>query len=311
MLTASGGAVAQRFRHSAVFYGDLGELVDEVSPFILEGLEAGEPVLVAELPEKVRALKDALGADADRVTFRDMAAVGKNPACIIPVWREFVSRHPDTAVRGVGEPAWSGRRSVELEECWLHESLLNVAFDTGPEFRLLCPYDASLLPDDVLAGAMTTHPDIGSEPRHERYGGHEQAHAEFERKLPDPTGTVDEIPFGPYDLAGVRGIVRRLAQGARLSVDAADDLVLAVHELASNSVEHGGGEGRLRSWSGPESLVLEVSDAGVIDDPLVGRELALALSESGRGIWIANQLCDLVQVRSSQAGTTIRLHAWT
>jgi anti-sigma regulatory factor (Ser/Thr protein kinase) len=28
----------------------------------------------------------------------------------------------------------------------------------------------------------------------------------------------------------------------------------------------------------------------------------------GRGLWIVNHLCDLVQVRSSQAGNVIRLH---
>jgi hypothetical protein len=27
----------------------------------------------------------------------------------------------------------------------------------------------------------------------------------------------------------------------------------------------------------------------------------------GRGLWIANQLCDLVQIRSSAAGTVVRM----
>ncbi len=87
--------------------------------------------------------------------------------------------------------------------------------------------------------------------------------------------------------------------------------MLAVHELACNSIEHGGGAGLLRGWTEPASLVLEVADGGVIDDPLVGREQALDLSEAGRGIWMANHLCDLVQVRSGHAGTTVRLHTWT
>ena len=29
----------------------------------------------------------------------------------------------------------------------------------------------------------------------------------------------------------------------------------------------------------------------------------------GRGVWLANQLCDLVQIRSGAAGTVVRLHA--
>ena len=90
-----------------------------------------------------------------------------------------------------------------------------------------------------------------------------------------------------------------------------DDLVLAVHELACNSIEHAGGRGVLRGWSEGNSLVLEVSDSGVIGDPLVGREPVLDVSEGGRGIWMANHLCDQVQVRAGAAGPTVRLHPWT
>jgi anti-sigma regulatory factor (Ser/Thr protein kinase) len=87
--------------------------------------------------------------------------------------------------------------------------------------------------------------------------------------------------------------------------------VLAVDELACNSVEHGGGRGTLRTWTDPAAVVFEVSDPGVIEDPLVGRGTVEPLADGGRGIWMANQLCDLVQVRSSASGTTVRLHSWT
>ena len=43
---------------------------------------------------------------------------------------------------------------------------------------------------------------------------------------------------------------------------------------------------------------------------MVGRELVELVSENGRGVWMANQLCDLVQVRSGARGTVVRLHAW-
>ncbi|MGH3444543.1 MAG: ATP-binding protein, partial [Nocardioidaceae bacterium] len=119
-----------------------------------------------------------------------------------------------------------------------------------------------------------------------------------------------ELRFGPLDLVGLRDVVRRLCDREQIGRDAVEDLVLAVHELAANSILHGGGDGVFRAWQTAESLVLEISDAGVIEDPLVGRELDGALSEHGRGVWIANQLCDLVQVRSSASGTVVRLHSW-
>jgi anti-sigma regulatory factor (Ser/Thr protein kinase) len=310
-FASPGQAVGHRFSHEALFYRGIDDLVTTVAPFIRAGLAAQEPVLVAELPDRVHALQQALGADAGGVTFLDMAEVGANPARIIPAWSDFLAEHPGQAVRGVGEPAWAGRRTAELDECRLHESLLNVAFDDhDASFRLLCPYDAAALPEQVVADAMRTHPTVGSSRNGHAYGGHEHALDEFERRLGAPPADATEVHFGADDLAGLRSVVRRLCEMRRLAPDVVDDLVLAAHELASNSVEHGGGGGVLRGWSDAEAMVLEVSDPGVITDPLVGRESAMSWSESGRGVWMANQLCDLVQVRSSLEGTTVRLHTW-
>jgi anti-sigma regulatory factor (Ser/Thr protein kinase) len=313
MTTAPDSQVAGSFRHEAVFYSGLDDLVGLVAPFVVEGLELGEAVLVAELPDRVRVLEKALGDDAARVSFIDMTEVGRNPACIIPEWRRFVDEHRDSGgFRGVGEPAWAGRRAVELEECRLHEALLNVAFDDGPAWQLLCPYDASALPTEVLRNAMLTHPTVhgGAETPFAGYEGHAHASEEFTRRLPDPPSGAEEIRFGEGDLSGLRSVVRRLCDNANLQEDVVDDLVLAAHELAANSVVHGGGGGTLRAWDAADDFVLEVDDAGVIDDVLVGRSPQVGFAENGRGVWMANQLCDLVQVRSSAYGTTVRVHTW-
>jgi anti-sigma regulatory factor (Ser/Thr protein kinase) len=89
---------------------------------------------------------------------------------------------------------------------------------------------------------------------------------------------------------------------------AVDDLVIAASELAANSVMHGGGSGTLRLWRENGSLLAEVEDRGQIEEPLVGRLRPGIAQEGGRGLWLANQLCDLVQIRSGAAGTTVRLH---
>ena len=90
--------------------------------------------------------------------------------------------------------------------------------------------------------------------------------------------------------------------------DSTDDLVLCVDEMASNSLLHGGGGGVLRMWREPTEVICEISDAGSIADPLVGRENPALDRLGGRGLWMANQLCDLVQVRSGASGTVVRLH---
>lgn len=87
-----------------------------------------------------------------------------------------------------------------------------------------------------------------------------------------------------------------------------EDLVLATNEIATNSLRHGGGKGALRMWTSAQAVISEIRDGGRIDDPLVGRVKPRASDGSGFGIWLANALCDLVQVRSSTAGSVVRLH---
>ncbi len=313
MSRTSGNDVIERFHHQAVLYDGLRGLVEAVVPFIREGVQRGEPVLVAQPLDRLNAVRFALGPDAGGVRFLDMAAIGRNPACLLSQWQEFLEAQPgDGPVRGVAEPVWRGRRDPELDECRLHEALLNVAFAGGRTWQLLCPYDVASLPGSTVADARRTHPLVGRWPGEpsDTYAGPGVARDEFTRPLPPAPPQATEMQFRGADLAALRGVVRRHVETAGMGGDAADDLVLAVHELATNSVLHGGGRGTLRCWMRPDAVVLEIADGGVIADPLVGREASAPFDENGRGLWIANQLCDLVQVRSSARGTTVRLHVW-
>jgi anti-sigma regulatory factor (Ser/Thr protein kinase) len=85
-------------------------------------------------------------------------------------------------------------------------------------------------------------------------------------------------------------------------------MVLVVNEVTTNSVRHGGGTGTLRIWEEGASLICEVRDRGQILDPLIGRRKPPADRGSGLGLWLANQLCDLVQIRSFPTGSVVRLH---
>ena len=86
------------------------------------------------------------------------------------------------------------------------------------------------------------------------------------------------------------------------------DLVLAVNEVATNSVLHGGGEGDLLVWIERDAVVCELRDSGRFDHPLAGRVRPEPGRVGGHGLWLANQVCDLVQVRSFPTGTVVRLH---
>jgi anti-sigma regulatory factor (Ser/Thr protein kinase) len=284
------------FRHDALLYSSAEEYLEGVVPFVREGLEADEPVLVVLLPDKLAAVRDALGPDAAAVRFADMTAVGLNPARIIPAWAQFVGSTAGP-VRGIGEPIWAARSSAELAEAQLHEALLNTAFGGRDGFWLRCPYDVDALPSEVIEAVQHSHP-VPDDAGQVTLAGH----------LPEPSEIAASLEYDGGNLPAVRHAVREHAERGGLDGTRIGHLVLAVHEAAANSVRHGGGHGLLRIWHDGKALVCEVRDRGHIMDPLIGRVRPVPKAGGGRGLWIINQVCDLVQVRSSRAGTVIRMH---
>jgi anti-sigma regulatory factor (Ser/Thr protein kinase) len=300
------------FRHEALFYSGEDSFLAGAVPFIRDGLAAGEPVMVAVSPEKIELLRSALDGSSDTVIFADMHELGRNPALMIPAWEDFIARHTTGGrrVRGIGEPIWVERTHPEVVECEHHESLVNLAFADGPEAWLLCPYDAETLRPGILRAAARTHPlidDHGTQRQSNAYLEPQETGAPFDGSLPDPPGDAEELPFdSPDDLGRARRFVADRVAGEAIESDRADGLVLAVDELVTNSLRHGGGSGVLRAWLEDEDLVCEVADTGTISDPLVGRTRPSLHEPGGRGLWIANHFCDLLQIRSSSAGTKIR-----
>lgn len=306
------GIAVERFRHEALLYSGLDEFVDRIVPFLREGIAAEEPILVVVSSAKIRALRAALGAAAALVQFADMAQVGANPARIIPAWRTFVDANPRAPrLRGIGEPIDPERSATELAECVRHEALLNLAFDGTPAWWLLCPYNTAALPPAVIEAAHRTHPFIAEEDSHvdsALYSGVVAASAAFNVPLPEPRRVLASLAFEGAQLATVRQVVSRQAARAGFTSEPISDLVQAVNEVATNSVRHGGGSGHLRVWLDGDVLVCELRDAGRFTDPLADRRRPRPDATVGRGLWIANQLCDLVQVRAFEQGTVVRLH---
>jgi anti-sigma regulatory factor (Ser/Thr protein kinase) len=296
------------FSHEALFYAGEDDFVARTLPFVQDGLEAGEPVLVALRERNREALSGALGSDACEVTFVDMAAIGGNPARIIPVWQDFVSEQmaADRPFRGIGEPVWPERSAAELVECHRHESLLNMAFDDGPSWRLLCPYDTVALDPETVEAARRTHPRVIENGMAADSAGYVDYGGAGAPLAPAPSDAA-RLRFSGPSLTAVRAFVTAVAGRVEVDEQRTADLVLAVNELAANSLIHATGEGELRVWVDNGHLVCEIADEGSIADPLAGRRRPSFEAPGGRGLWIVNQLCDLVEMRSSGDGTTIRV----
>jgi anti-sigma regulatory factor (Ser/Thr protein kinase) len=287
--------------------------VDATAPFIREAIRRDEPVLVVVGADKIERLRGSLDGEAPRVAFADMSEVGRNPARIIPLWNDFVAEHAASGrrARGIGEPIFPSRSVDELVECERHEALLNLAFSDAASLWLACPYDTQALSPAILEEAARNHPFMTTDGVSRDSGtfrGLADVAAPFDEPLPDAPTSHVPMTFDGGDLHAVRSSVARAAIESGLSGRRADDLVLAVNEVATNSLLHGGGAGSLRMWETAGTVVCEIADGGHIDRPLLGRQRPDVKQTSGFGLWLANQVCELVQVRSYPTGSVIRLH---
>ncbi|MGW9030080.1 anti-sigma factor RsbA family regulatory protein [Streptomyces sp. NPDC055722] len=298
------------FVHPALFYRGEKQFLAGTVPFVLEGLEAAEPVAVAAPPDRLELLEDRLGGRAAEVRFVDMTRAGRNPGWIIPgVLRKFADAHGEGRVRIIGEPIWPGRSSLEYPACVQHEALINAAFD-GRDITILCPYDAEGLDRRVLDDARATHPlviDENSETASAAYSP-EAVVDRYNQALPVPPGAGVFVFGSSGQLSGVREFAVRYAREMGLADSRLNDLALAVTELTTNSVLHGAGGGTLRIWAEGEQIVCEVHDAGRLIDPLAGRRPQPPTEPGGRGLLLVNHLADLVRIHSGDPGTTIRFY---
>ena len=111
------------------------------------------------------------------------------------------------------------------------------------------------------------------------------------------------------NLSEVRVLAETEARGAGLAEDRVMDFVIAVSEVAANTVRHAHSPGSMQIWSEPGEIICEMRDSGVIADPAgAGRQPPAADASGGHGLWLVHQICDKVELHSNSGGTTIRLH---
>jgi anti-sigma regulatory factor (Ser/Thr protein kinase) len=110
------------------------------------------------------------------------------------------------------------------------------------------------------------------------------------------------------NLSEVRALAEQHARMAGLPESRVADFVIAVGEVAGNTVRHARSPGSMEIWRDGDEIVCEIRDAGVITDPLAGRQPPSPEAGGGHGLWIVHQVCDHVELRSDENGTVIRLH---
>lgn len=301
----------QSFRHEALLYHDRQEYLDTVVPFLRDGVERGEHVLVAVVESELHEIRDRLGAAASDIAFVDVTELAGNPARIMPALTALVEshHHDGRAIRVLGQPDWAGRRAEETAESRLHEGLVNLVIPPDAPLWLICPYDASTGDPEVAEHAAHSHPVLLEEGGYRgsaSYTGAWYVDELFRRSLPPAPDDAEVRTFRRQDIGDVANRVLATAFRAGLGVERSHRLSAAMRELASDATV--GATAVLRLWTADEAVICEIEDP-VTALPVAGRTPA-STRAARRGLWLANQSADLIQVRSTDAGTTVRVHTW-
>lgn len=292
--------------HVAFPYRDTAEYLDHVLPFVQGGLACSEPVLVAVPAEQAGRIRAALPAGDGQAAFPDMDQIGRNPARVTSALNAFASQHVGQRIRCITELMWPGRTSAEAAEVIKHEALVNLALATAPA-QILCPYDASRLSSALIAQAAHTHPAILAQGDQRASPGYQlPSGAGLQAELTAPPASAQSLAYSSQ-LRSVRALVGRYADRAGLPPERSRDLVLAVGEITGNTLRHTNQGGTVHIWTSGGHVFCQVHDEGWITDPLVGRRWRPPQDLHGQGLWLVNQMCDLVEMRTGPAGTTFRL----
>ncbi|GGM48273.1 anti-sigma factor RsbA family regulatory protein [Dactylosporangium sucinum] len=295
--------------HEAIRYDSDEHLLAVVVPFLLGGVDAGEPTMVAFGERNAGLVRAALPAGCP-VEFLTGGEVYARPAGAIRAYRQLLAGH---VAAGAGQIRIVGELPAEaLGATWdwwaRYESAINHAYDEFPLWSM-CAYDERTTPVAVLADVDRTHPRTARP-----HGRHEPnpQYTEPELFLLENRPLVaDPIQQGPpvVDLAGPTSAeAREAVRAAELDAARREDLALAVSEIVTNAGMHGRPPVRMRVWAGPGRAVVTVTDGGPGPAyPYAGLLPAAGDASAGFGLWIAHQTCSHVSLHRSPEGFTVRL----
>jgi anti-sigma regulatory factor (Ser/Thr protein kinase) len=293
-------------RHHALVYESDEDYVERSVAFLREGLEAGEGCIVGNTRDGLAMMRDALGSDADRVSFLDVGSTYIRPARSVAsyygVFREHLQRAP--AVRAVANGQF-GPTPADWKVWTAYEAITNLAYSHLPVW-VLCAYNSNELPDAIVEAVLRTHPEVLGEEL--QPSDHFEDPRELVRSLtpePEPLPELRSCSSGE-DLEGFREQLARELVAEQVPEARALDMLVAATEVAKNAVRHGDGIEEVRVGRADGRFVCEVIDRGRgFDDPVAG--YLVPREGRGTGLWVARQLTWTLESFHSPRGFTVRL----
>jgi anti-sigma regulatory factor (Ser/Thr protein kinase) len=303
------GPTSDPLAHQAIIYRTVGELICAAGPVLRAGVRAGERVVAIVETSVADGLRDWLGPGAGAVEF-----TSPDEAFSLPAQSMVAATR-----RQVEQLIGSGASAVTMlgqHQPWMPSSDLawwdaafNVVLAELP-VTLVCACPAAA--PQASRVIRQTHPwvrtDSGVTPN-PRYRDPASVLADHPPGAPPALGacTVSLSFSSNEDLAELRERTSRHGRATGLPEGRVGDLVVAVTELAANSIEHGAGHGTVQMWMEPGGLTVDVRDPGRMSHLLPGLRLPSPASPRGRGLWLGRELCEAMHVWQTETGTGVRI----
>jgi len=296
---------ARAFEHEAFIYDHDDDYVGTLAPLMTAALAAGDAVLAVVPGPRADLLRAALGPSAGDVTWFDACEWYQQPTRTIAGYEQTLrALGPGTHAFVVGEVQF-GDTERGWTEWTRYESVLNRALERHSA-RVVCPYDARALPSRVVEDARRTHRYLlGTDARQvsDTYIEPESLLLDVTVGTVPPSGAPDvDVQVGNSVRDG-RHAFEAAAAAWGLARAQAHKLSIAISEVLTNAVIHGGGRAWLRIWCRDDGLTCMVDDAGSgSDDALLGYLPPVPGAMSGYGLWLTRQLFDRAELSRSPRG---------
>jgi AcrR family transcriptional regulator len=300
-------SLEKQFIHEALVYWSDEEFLARAVPFLQEGISAGQPAIAAVMPDRFALICEALGDDAQHVSFVDAGTHYRRPAHALAEYRrqldEELSRPTVELVRVIGEVQF-GATTEEHEDWTRYESVLNQALAGYPAW-VMCPYDARFLPDQVVADALHTHPLVSSGGKPDPSAGYmetdelvEPPHRRETERADGASGPLTRLTVTrEADLDDLRRVVAGAARAGGLASVIVDDVTVAVGELARDGLRRGEGE----------TSVQVVRDRARWHCEVTGPASEQTHSDDDVGLSIARLIGERVEVDAGVGAQTVRI----